>query len=403
MENRCLLITREYPPDRGGVAEYYRGLVEHMPSDMVNVMTPVDDELGIKNKELGSREGVPVMRRIFTWKLWPRWGRLVVSLITELRRERYAWVWVGQVLPIGTAVLISRFIVRSVYRFSRHSGTPPEAVANFQLLVFTHGMDVTALRGRRRWLARMIFQRADLVIANSQWTKNALLLLGVDKQKIHVLTPCPAVAHTQPKFQIPNSSAKGGSAFGGKSFTRPLILAVGRLVARKGFDTVIEVFARVQEHIPRCQLAIIGDGPERSRLEALARRHGIDPQSCFMGALESAAIAQWYARASVVLFLPRDNGGGDVESFGMVVLEAHAYGVPVVASRSGGVGETLEDGVNGFLVEPGDVSGAAEKVMLLMRDATLAERFGREGHARVKRDFQWQARAHRIMQLCALA
>ncbi len=375
MRKRLLLITLEYPPVHGGVAEYYRGIVASLPSGSVDVFAPAGD---LRFKIQDSRFEI---RRQFFWKIWPRWGRLVVELVRLLRREHYDWIAIGQILPIGTAVVIAKFIARFTQKLP---------ITNYQLLVFSHGMDIATLRGYKRLLARWILNRCDLVIANSQWTKGVILSLGIPGGKIHVLTPCPA--HSADINDSP-SEVEGRS---------PIILSVGRLVRRKGFDTVMRVFARVRTEFPEVQLVIIGDGPERGRLEELARDFGIAPSVTFLGNVSDAERTVQYQAASVFLLLPRDEGNGDVEGFGMVFLEANAFGVPVIAGRSGGVSEAIADGVTGYLVDPLDVESAAARVRSLLEDSSLRQRLGQQSRVRVREHFQWQTRADMLRKICDL-
>ncbi len=360
-----LLVTLEYPPNSGGVGHYYHSLVEHLPPGSVTVYAPP---------------------KKFFWRVWPRWGKLVVDLIKILRREHYDWIAIGQILPIGTAAVVATALARfyklqAILKISRRE-------TSYKLVAFSHGMDVAQLRGRKRSLARWIFRRCDVVIANSQWTRRTLLALGVKEERIHVLTPCPATARSRPNLQPTTYNLQPRS-----------ILSVGRLVARKGFDNVIRVYAKLREQNPTLELKIIGDGPDRARLEGIARELGLEPTEIFLGTMEPDQIASWYDRASVFLLLPREEGNGDVEGFGMVFLEANAHGVPVVAGASGGVSEAVIDGQTGYLVDPIDVDVAASRVRALLSNESLRARLGQQGRKRVEQDFQWQDRARTLLSL----
>jgi N-acetyl-alpha-D-glucosaminyl L-malate synthase BshA len=150
---------------------------------------------------------------------------------------------------------------------------------------------------------------------------------------------------------------------------RPVVMHVSNFRPVKRLDAVLEVFRRINDRIPS-RLVLVGDGPERPPAEALAGRLGIAALVHFAG--EQQDPVDWLSAADLFL-LPSSQ-----ESFGMAALEAMACGVPVVASRVGGLPEVIEDGRTGFLCAPEDLEGMAERGIALLTDAALARRIGRE-------------------------
>ena len=141
---------------------------------------------------------------------------------------------------------------------------------------------------------------------------------------------------------------------------------------------VIRVFDLVQRQLP-CQLVLIGDGPDRSNAERLVHERGLTDSVRFLGKqLDFVEVLQ----AADVFLLPSQN-----ESFGLAALEALACGLPVVASRVGGVPEVIEDGVSGFLFAPGDVEGMAASVLKLLKDPALYRRCSSAARARAVEHF----------------
>lgn len=127
----------------------------------------------------------------------------------------------------------------------------------------------------------------------------------------------------------------------------------------KRLDHVIEILARVSPHVG-AQLYLLGDGPERRRIEALIEERGLRHLVRFCGLVRDVAAV---LRRSDVFLLP-----SETEGFGLAALEAQSCGVPVVASRVGGLPEVVRDGVTGFLCDPDDVDGMAAAVLRLCRD-----------------------------------
>lgn len=163
-------------------------------------------------------------------------------------------------------------------------------------------------------------------------------------------------------------------------------LTVCRLVPKKGIETLLEAW---REFAPRkTRLRIVGDGPLRAKLERNAPR-GVT----FAGRVPYDAIAAEYAEADAFV-LPscehRQNGGRvDVETMGRVFCEAGAAGLPVIATRTGGVATVVRDGENGLLVTPGDTRGLVEAMRRLRDDPILARRLGEAGRRRAQREWDW--------------
>ena len=166
------------------------------------------------------------------------------------------------------------------------------------------------------------------------------------------------------------------------------LLFVGRLDRRKGFPVAVRAFGRLAEEFADLWLVVAGDGPEREALAALPAE--IRARVHMAGRLDNRDLPPLHAAADV--FLAPSLGG---ESFGVVLVEAMAAGVPVVASRTAGYDEVVRDGVDGLLVAPGDPSAAAEAVRRLLRDPDLAERLAAAGRDRA-RTFSWDLVTDRL-------
>ena len=171
---------------------------------------------------------------------------------------------------------------------------------------------------------------------------------------------------------------------------------MSRLVPRKGQDTLIRGMGLLRSLVPGAVLLIAGDGPDRLRLEGLARE--APPGSVvFAGEVPDADLPAHYAACDVFAVPCRSRWMGlEVEGFGIVFLEAGASRKPVVAGRSGGAGEAVEDEATGLLVEGDEPKATALAVAQLLTDGTRAERFGRAGRSRVEREFTWARQANRL-------
>ncbi len=151
---------------------------------------------------------------------------------------------------------------------------------------------------------------------------------------------------------------------------------VGRMTAVKDTDSVLEIVQAVRARGVDAVLVMVGDGPDRERLEQLAHDRGIARSTFFVGYQPEVA---GYYRLFDAFLLPSVNEGTPVSA-----IEALASGTPVVATRVGGVPDVVRDGEDGFLFEPGDTTGAAGRLAELAADVRLRARLGENGRARVR-------------------
>ncbi len=148
----------------------------------------------------------------------------------------------------------------------------------------------------------------------------------------------------------------------------------------KRLGDVVRIFARVAARLD-ARLVLVGDGPEFGRTQALIAELGLVDRVRFVGVVDE--VTPLLAGADLLL-LP-----SETESFGLVALEAMASGVPVVASRVGGLPEVVEDGVSGFLAPVGDVEAMADRALTILADCATQKRFGRAARERAVARFDW--------------
>jgi phosphatidylinositol alpha-1,6-mannosyltransferase len=178
-----------------------------------------------------------------------------------------------------------------------------------------------------------------------------------------------------------------------------VILSVGRLVRRKGFDKLIEAMPIVLKKCENAHLAIVGEGPLRDELEAAIRRHDLAGRASLLGAAADAELPALYAAAELFALPNRDMPDGDTEGFGLVFLEANACAKPVIAGRAGGAVDAVKDGVNGLLVDGESPEDIARAILRLLDDDALRSRLSAGGLA-AARQADWRSRAAQFLMLC---
>jgi glycosyltransferase involved in cell wall biosynthesis len=173
----------------------------------------------------------------------------------------------------------------------------------------------------------------------------------------------------------------------------PRILFVGRLVARKGVDRLLEALAGIAASAWR--LEVVGFGPERDPLEARADALGICDRVDFLGRVTSEELVAAYRRAACFVLPATLDEREDTEGLGVVLLEAMSYGVPVVATRRGGIVDIVEDGRTGVLVED-EPRALARAIDALLSDPGRRRALGEAGRARVRERFGWDRIVDRL-------
>jgi glycosyltransferase involved in cell wall biosynthesis len=159
------------------------------------------------------------------------------------------------------------------------------------------------------------------------------------------------------------------------------LLFVGRLAAVKGVVILLEAFARLRAAHPDAQLRLVGDGPERTRLEAQAQTLKLEEAVSFLGYLGQEDVIGELDKADM-LVLP-----SFAEGVPVVLMEAMASRIPVVASRVAGVQELVEDGVSGYTLPPGDTDALTATLDTLLADSDKRTTMGQAGRARVEAEF----------------
>lgn len=167
----------------------------------------------------------------------------------------------------------------------------------------------------------------------------------------------------------------------------PLILAVGRLVEKKGFDVLVEACGMLRERGASFRCAIAGKGPLEEALRVRVRRLGLQQRVQLVGPLPRGRVAELLREAAVLAVPSIVGGDGNREGLPTVIPEAMASAVPVVATSVSGIPEAVEDGATGLLVRPADAAALADALETLLGDPQLRAEMGRAARARAERLF----------------
>lgn len=159
------------------------------------------------------------------------------------------------------------------------------------------------------------------------------------------------------------------------------ILFAGRFDHVKGLPILIESFQTLSEQDPRLCLHMVGDGPQRTELESIVRKKQLKDRVTFYGYLSQAELRSLFETADVFVM------SSFAEGIPVVLMEAMAFSVPVVAPRITGIPELIDDGVNGYLTTPGDIDSLVSSIETLLNDASLRNRFASNARFKVEQEF----------------
>ena len=377
---RYLVITELFLPTKGGTAVWFDEVYRRLGGRQIHIVTA--DVPGATEHD---RDHPNVVHRLSLSRRW--WLRpeslgiymkfLAASLYTACR-HRFDAVHAGRVLPEG---LVGWLVAKLIRR---------------PLVVYSHGEELTTWRQPAKLRAmRWTYRHADLVIANSEFTAQELRKLGVAPGKIALVNPGVDVERFRPGLPHDDLRRALGLATRDK-----MILSVGRLSRRKGFDHVIRALPSLRQHGLSVYYALIGVGEDRDYLLALATELGIDDRVHLIGHVSQEDLPRWYNAADVVA-MPNRVVDGDTEGFGMVFLEAAACAKPTIAGTAGGTQAAVVDRVTGLRVDGTSVKAIADALELLLTDSSMARRFGEHGQARAVKQFSWQRVAERTRTLQA--
>jgi len=259
-----------------------------------------------------------------------------------------------------------------------------------KVAVYVHGEELrTWGTGKKYQAMGLVLRYVDFIIANSKFTVGELEKLRINKSKIHLINPGVDVEKFRPGLSI----ADLRQTIGLKG-AQLLLLSVGRLSRRKGFDTVIRCLEILSLKGIDTHYAIIGIGEDQQYLEALARDLNVSGRTHFLGHVSSDDLPRWY-NACDLFVMPNRDVGGDTEGFGLVFLEAAACGKASLAGCAGGTAEAVIHEVTGMRVDGDSVSGVADALRTLLDDEELRLRLGRAGRSRVLADLSWDQVAKR--------
>jgi phosphatidyl-myo-inositol dimannoside synthase len=379
-----VLLTTDFPPEVGGIGNGLLSVYRHFDLRGMTLIAPQhgDAERFDSLQAYAARRfraavvrgaaSIPGLRG--AWQVW-RMYREAEKLVKENRgKENRSKENRDLVLHCGH--VNAAFAAR---RLKRRYGTP--------YLVWTHALEIMD-----EWLRASIVPallEADLVTTNSEFTSAFVASCGVPESRIVKIRRGADAEHFRPGLDCRELAERLGVA------GRPTLLTVARIVKAnryKGHDVVLRALAKVVRSVPDVAYVIVGEGDDLDYLDRLARECGVRENVVFAGRVSDEELPLLYNVCDAFIMCSREERtrrGILAEGFGLALLEASACGKPVIAGRSGGVPDAVQDGITGLLVNPVDSEEVAAAIVRVLREPWLARVLGENGRKWVEREMNW--------------
>jgi phosphatidyl-myo-inositol dimannoside synthase len=353
-----LLLTLDFPPERGGIQKYLFEKAAHT---------------------FGTDDRIAVGARRRTGKNYGDLPCAVAWHANILSRFNKKWSIVNLLFALLSALRKFHGTV-DVECGNAYAGIAPWAVSlvrPVQYRVYTHGAELLCLHNfsLRSMLLKSVLRRAEALYVTGTFVEGLLRKAGI----------ATAAIMDPPRIAL-------GAPLGGKerrsADTGPLrLLSAGRLVPHKGHAVLLEACSALPAGI-RWHLVIAGSGPEENPLLQLVDRLGLAGRVAIKTDLDDAALAAEYRNADLFV-LPSIATANGIEGFGVVLLEAMAAGTPIIASKTGGVPAVLDNGACGLLVAPGNATVLRDAIVFLAGNAEERKRLSANAFNRVRDHYAW--------------
>ncbi len=373
-----VLLTTDFPPVAGGIGNGLFSVYRQFDLRQMTLIAPqhpdaerFDSLQAYSAKRFRPALNVPGPRG--AWQVW-RMHREAEKLV---RQNPDIVLHCGHV----NAAIAAR-------KLKRRYGTP--------YLLWTHALEIMD-----EWLRAIILPAmldADLVTTNSEFTSAFVASTGVPQSRIVKIRRGADPAHFRPGLDCRELAQRLGV------YGRPTLLTVARIVKAnryKGHDVVLRALATVKRAVLDVAYVIVGEGDDLDYLDRLARECGVRENVIFAGRVSDEELPLLYNVCDVFIMCSREDRtrrGILAEGFGLALLEASSCGKPVIAGRSGGVPDAVQDGITGLLVNPVDSEAVAAAIIKVLREPGVANTMGENGRKWVETEMNWTRSADEFEQ-----
>jgi len=397
---RICILTTSFPLYPGMIAgSFVVEQAQHLVRLGVQVDVVAPHHAGAARHE--TMEGVEVHR--IRYMLPEKWETLCygAGIPTNLRKSWFARVQLPSLLLsfVFHGLRYARHcdVIQANWSLTGMAGILLGKLLRKPVVLIMYGAEIFVLKDNPLFKIplKLILKQADHVIAISRYTQEKLI--EVQRPRAVSLIP-PGVDLDRFKKKLDSSRIRTILATKGIDCSKPMVFALGIFIERKGFKYLIDAVAALQERVP-VQLLLGGHGPLKQDLQQQADSLGIKDKVFFLGYVPDEDLPYYYSIVDILVTPGIVDSQGDTEGLGLTLIEAMACETPCVASSVGGIVDIVQDGLNGFLVEPKDVQALADRIRLLCENPELRRKLGQQGRRFVEEHFSWQDKAREILEI----
>jgi len=377
MVAKTLCITNDFGPRAGGIETFVMGLIERLPIGSVVVYTSAQGDTKEYDKNWLDTFGVQVIRDKAKILLpTPRVSRAVQKVV---RAEDIKVVFFGAAAPL--AVMAGGL---------RRVGVK-------KIIALTHGHEVWwAKLWPFKWALGYIGARVDHLTYLGDFTRSEISRALSVKAKAAMVKIAPGIDTTH--FSPQPSAVQLRSSLG--LTDKKVIVSVGRLVHRKGQDSLISAMPEILRRHPDAHILMVGAGPYREHLEKLVTDLKLESAITFIGRIQHDDLPRYICVGDIFAMPSRSRLAGlEVEGLGIVYLEASACELPVIAGKSGGAPDAVLEGETGITVDGRNPTEIAQAVIYLFDNPAQAVAMGRRGREWIYSTWRWEIWASKFTDL----
>ncbi len=393
---KCLIVTTHYKPLIGGAQTVYDALASAKP-DEISILTAYKNYVSgeviegweahdkalpyqitrlaeIRPRLLNSKSSI-LAKLVNRWRAAGIRKAVLSAILKQVQQDQIDCVCIGALDALGWLIY------------------PLKKKLHIPIILYTHGEEISqqAYSHKADRDRAAALNAADGVIAVSRFTAGLLSeKYGVSSSRVITITNGVYAEHYQPPYSVDVREYLGLRS-------TPLVLAMGRLVARKGFDRLLEAWPLVRKALPGAILAIAGTGGQQPYLHRQALAKEQDSSVHMLGRIEDDVVPALYAAADLFVMPNRTLADGDTEGFGLVFLEAAAAGTPSIGGDAGGVPDAILDGETGVLVDGTQPEQIAKAIIDLLSNDKKRQALSRAAQAHALRQ-NWQVKADEFMK-----
>ncbi len=292
-----------------------------------------------------------------------------------------------------SASLARRLIQKKCKHLHVHFAHIPSDIAMYASSISSIPFSITAHANdlyERGWLLKEKVERSKFFATISEFNQRYLADQGVDLDKVKIIRCGVDPAQFSQRQEMPNN-------------TIPRIGVIGRLVEKKGIDTLIEAVSLLKKQGQKVELQVAGSGPLDSTLKALVAQKKLSIEDvCFLGAIPHSEVADFIKSLDMFVLPCKQDENGDIDGIPVVLMEAMLSGVPVISSRLSGIPELVIDNKTGLLIEQNDSVALAKAISIIINDSVLKANLIEQAVVRVKQEFSQIDNAQKLNDLFGL-